>query len=157
MSENNVTKLTNEQLASMMAVDIADHLGIGYSGDMNPIKYGGYFYSLSDWADYGYASCVEFWEDPETHHLVVQTGTINKPDNDEEMDSAFMCCGIDERGTNRELRDNIHVQIECTKDYCGMEPDSTAYPHLKSFRLEDWQKERNIWKSIRGWIEALAQ
>lgn len=154
MSET--TKLTNEQLSDMSPWDIADHYGIGYSGDLNPIEHGGYFYSIEEWDKWGYASCVEFWEDPETHALVVQTGTINKPDSDEEMESAFLCSGFDGDGDSGELRDNVHVQIECVKGYMGMEPDGTCYPHLKSFRLEDW-KERNIWKSIRAWIEDLGR
>jgi hypothetical protein len=37
-----------------------------------------------------------------------------------------------------------------------MEPEGDSYPHLKEFDLETW-REANIWKSVRGWIEALGR
>lgn len=142
------TPLTNEQLSDMSPHAIADHYGIGYSGDMNPIEHGGFFYSLGDWEKYGYASCVEFWEDPETGALIVQPGTIHKS---ADMTGAFQSSGIEP-----EHQDNIHAQIDAVRSYCGIEPDGIAYPSLKSFQFSN-RKERNIWKSIRGWIEALAE
>ncbi len=142
-------KLTNDQLADMTPWDIARHLGIGYSGDMNPLEHGGFFYDHRDWDAWGYARCVEFWEDPDTGELVVQPGTIHRPDD---MTSAFECCGI----SDIDDRNNVHCQIECCRDYYGIEPEGTAHPHLKVFRLESW-KERNIWKSVRGWIDALGE
>ncbi len=146
-----MTKLTNEQLASMSPWTIADAFGCSFSGDMNPIEHGGFFYDHRDWNDNGYASAVEFWEDPESGDLVVQRGTINKPDD---MESAFACLGYTEE--DDDLRNHLAIQVEAARAYSGIEPDGTAYPHLKVFKLDDW-KERNIWKSIRRWIEQLGE
>lgn len=140
---------TNEQLASMSSWQIAETFGCHFSGDANPIEHGGFFYDARDWEDYGYASCVEFWEDPETHALIVQPGTIRKWSNDRERASALQFCGIDEF-------ESIHAQIDACRYYLGIEPDGTEYPYLKAFNLETWS-EKNIWKSVRGWIEQLGK
>lgn len=136
------------KLSEMSPWEIATHYGIGYNGDMNPIEHGGYFYSLADWEDNDYAACVEFWEDPETGALVVQPGTIHN----RELESAFQCIGV---GKDDPLRDNVHCQIDACRSYSGIEPNGTSYPDLKVFNLDTW-KEQNIWESIRGWIEELA-
>lgn len=140
--------ITNERMASMAAWDIATAFGCGYSGDYNPVEHGGFFYNKRDWLAYGYASCVEFWHDPEQDDvLVVQRGTVHKL---KDMEAAFKCCGIEaEVG-------NVDAEIEACRSYGGIEPDGTRYPDLMTYRLADW-RERNIWKSVRGWIEELGE
>lgn len=144
-------KARYDHLASLGAWEIARFYGCDYSGDCNPLEHGGYFYDSRNWEAYGYASCVEFWEDCENDCLVVQRGTINKPSNPEDMESAWQCIGI---APDDENRSNIHAQIDAIRSYCGIEPDGTSYPDLKNFRLEDWQEWR-IWRSIDGWLRFL--
>ncbi len=142
-------KLTNEQLADMPPWQIADAIGIGYDGDINPVEHGGFFYDFRDWERWGYANAVEFWEDPETHALVVQTGTIHKPND---MTATLLHFGAE---LADEERNNIHFQISACKAHISMQCDGTEYTYLKTFNPDHWRKEKNIWKSIRGWIEAL--
>jgi hypothetical protein len=143
-----MTKFSNDKISESTPWAFAEAVGIGYSGDMNPMQHGGFFYGFKDWEAYDYAAVVEFWHDPENGKLVVQLGTVHKPDD---MEPAFRCSGI-----GAEEQSNIHAQIEACRAYGGIEPDGTDYPFLKSFDLETW-RERNIWKSVRGWIEQLAQ
>ena len=138
------TTLTNQQLADMTPHDIAKAFGCGYDGDVNPLDHGGFFYDYRDWEANGYANVVEFWHDDENGCLVVQPGTVSKP---ADMAPAFRCIGM-------KASDNVHAQIDAARSYCGIEPDGTHYPDLKNFKLENW-KERNIWGSVRGWIESL--
>lgn len=150
-------KLTDKQLSEMTPWDIATHYGIGYSGDMNPVEHGGYFYSLADWESYGYASCVEFWHDPESGALVVQPGTVNKPDDEATLQAAYNC--VDWKSvwveTGEDPRKELAFQVESVKSYCGMDRYGTAYPDLMTFNLDNWPKEWRIWRSIRNWVEAL--
>lgn len=139
-----------ERIASLSSWDIAREYGCHFSGDVDPINHGGFFYDARDWDAYGYAQCVEFWEDYEHDCLVVQRGVINRPDDDD-MESVWRGIGID---ADSEERDNIHAQIEAARSYCGIEPDGTDYPELKNFRLEDW-KEWRIWRSIDPWLRQL--
>ena len=140
-----------ERIASMSSWDIAKHYGCSFSGDCNPIEHGGFFYDSRDWEAYGYASCVEFWDDHENGCLIVQRGTIQKPSQPEDMNSAFRCIGM---AVDDENRENIHAQIEAVRYYCGIEPDGTSYPDLKNFDLDQWQEWR-IWRSIEGYIQPL--
>lgn len=129
------------KLASLSAWDIASEFGIHYSGDSNAIEHGGFFYNADNWEAYGYASCIEFWLDPDQEDtLIVSCGTINKPDDKE---GAFRCCGI---STDSPDTSNIHCQIDCVRNYCGIEPD--AYQSFtRKYKLSDW-KEWRIWKSV---------
>ena len=127
-------------LASMSAWDVAKTLGCYYSGDSNAIEHGGYFYDASDWEAYGYASCVEFWLDPEAKEdtLCILVGTINKPDD---MSSAFSYCGTPEGE-----HENIHAQIDAVRSYCGIEPDDYQ-EFQRAYKLSTW-KEWRIWKRV---------
>ncbi len=141
--------ITDQWLADNSPWTIAERLEIGYSGDMNPVEHGGYFYSTRDWEAFGYADCVEFWEDPETGYLVVQRGVINRPND---MSSAFRCAGIEGQDTS-----NIHAQIDASKCYYGIESELEHGTGMKVFNLDTWKKEHRIWRSVRGWIEALGK
>lgn len=134
--------ISDKKLADLSGWDIARELGCDYTGDMNPVMHGGVFYDSRDWESYDYASCVEFWEDPETHHLCVTRGTINRSQN---MERAFHCCGIP-----KEEQDNIHAQIETSRSYSGIESDDT-----RTFDLESLG-EYEIWKAVRSWLEELS-
>jgi hypothetical protein len=85
-------EVTNERLTELCGWDVAEAFGCHYTGDADPIHHGGIFYDARDWEADGYASCVEFWEDPDTEALVVQPGTIRKPDD---MEAAFRCIGAE--------------------------------------------------------------
>ena len=142
--------ITNAQLSSMSAWDIAKALGCHYTGDTNPIRHGGVFYSINDWQN-GYANCVEFWEDPENNDIAhVSCGVINALEG-KKLDSAFNCIGIDKDDTN--TRNNIHAQIEACRYYFGIEPDD--YTSSESFNIEECDED-TIWASVRGWIENLS-
>ncbi|CAB4162724.1 hypothetical protein UFOVP785_97 [uncultured Caudovirales phage] len=127
-------------LESMSAWDVAETFGCHYSGDSNAIEHGGYFYDASDWEEYGYASCVEFWLDPDAKEdtLRILVGTINKPND---MSGPFSCCD-----TPESEQDNIHAQIDAVRSYCGIEPDD--YQEFNRVcKLATW-KEWRIWKSV---------
>jgi hypothetical protein len=119
---------------------------------MDPIRHGGYFYSLADWRAWGYASAVEFWQDPENGRLVVTSGTINRPADDDEMRDAYRCIGQD--WNNPTDRNNLHTQIEACRAYFGIEYDE--HTPSRRFDLDKWREER-IWKMVRGMIEQLGE
>ena len=146
------TKERFQRIADMSGWDIAKEYGCGYSGDGSPIPHGGFFYDARDWELYGYASCVEFWLDSESGSIVVECGTINRPDD---MESDFRCIGI---GPDDPNRDNVHCQIEACKAYWGYEPiEDFGGRYVKSFRLDDWPHEWRIWRSVDGWLRQIGQ
>lgn len=145
------TKERFRRIASMNAWDIADEYGCSYSGDRSPIPHGGFFYDTRDWEEYGYASIVEFWLDSESGSIVVECGTVNRPDD---MESDFQCLGI---GPDDPERNNIHAQIAACRYGSGIEPSEDFNGrYVKSFKLDDW-KEWRIWRSVDGWIRQLGQ
>jgi hypothetical protein len=152
MSSKTTSTVTNEQLASMSGWRIARALGCHYTGDSDPIRHGGVFYSLKDWHAWGYASCVEFWEDPDTGMLVVSCGTINRPDSDEGMAAAYECLGQD--WSDPQQRNNLCLQVEACRAYFSIELDDHERPFR--FGLDNW-KEARIWARVRHLIERLAR
>ena len=72
-------KLTIKALRTRSPWEIASELGLRYSGDMNPIPHGGYFYNTHNWETYGYSEIVRFQESEGV--LYLETGTINRPSN----------------------------------------------------------------------------
>lgn len=135
-----------QRLECLSGWDVAKHYGCEYDGDANPVVHGGFFYSLRDWERYGYAPVVEFWEDPETGHLVVQPGVVHRSSD---MERAFRCCDI--QGAERDIP---QAQVVACRYYVGIEPNGYGFPALKSFDLEAW-KEWRIWRSIHPWLEEL--
>lgn len=135
-----LTKEQYQELSSLSAWDIANRIGIHYSGDCSPIPHGGFFYDAKDWEQYGYANCIEFWIDPDTtpDTLRITIGTIHKPDD---MSGAFECCDVPEAE-----RSNIHAQIVACRDYNGIEPDEHQ-EYSRAYNLETWSEWR-IWKSV---------
>jgi len=142
-----------EKLASLPGWSIAEMFNCGYEGDADPIYHGGLFYDVRDWEQHGYANSVEFFEDSETEHLVVQRGTIYRPTSDKDWESCWSCVGISKDSPERE---NIHAQISAVRAWSGTGCDGTGYPDLKEFDLETW-KEWRIWRSVHEWIKALGE
>ena len=144
--------MTDREMCEADVYSLINHLNCGYSGDNDPIHHGGVFYDTRDWKNYGYASCVEFWHDPEnTDILIVQCGVINKS---LDMEAAFACIGLDPSDSMDEEA-LMHAEIEASRSYNGIEPDGDDWPHLKSFNLNHWRKEWRIWRSVRQWLESL--
>ena len=143
------SEVTNEQLASMGAYQIAEALGCAFSGDQNVIKHGGYFYDPRDWVEHGYANVVEFWEDPEDDDVThVSTGTIHRLEG-EKLESAFQCIGM----SSEEDKANLHYQVDACRAYGGIEPDDQF---SKAFRLSKWRETR-LWGNVRHLIEHLGE
>ncbi len=67
-------KLTIKALRTRSPWEIASELGLRYSGDMNPIPHGGYFYNTHNWETYGYSEIVRFQESEGV--LYLETGTV---------------------------------------------------------------------------------
>lgn len=141
-------KATYVKLASLSAWEIADHFGCHYDGDSNPIEHGGFFYDTRDWESGGYASTVEFWWDDDADQLVVQRGTISKP---QDLAACWNCAGTPD---DPDLRNDTRAQIEAVKSYWGITPDGVTYPDLMNFRLDDWAEWR-LWRSVAPWLKAL--
>jgi len=131
--------MTNSQLASMGASQIAAEMGCHYSGDENVLLHGGFFYDAREWEEYGYASVVEFHESEGV--VTVSTGTVCKRN----LEPAFKCIGY-----SGDLN-NIHAQIEACRAYGGIEWDGFS----RSYRLCNWREGR-LWARIRHLIEGLA-
>ena len=129
------------------AWEIAETLGIGYSGDCSPVPHGGVFYSRHDW-NCGYADAVEIWDDPDSDRVCVSIGIINKLEG-ADMDSAFDCIGID---VDDPLRANVDCQIDACRSYGGIEPDMHIQP--RSFHVD---REWSLWRYARPHIEALCE
>lgn len=140
-----VDRQTAEKLASLAGWNIAKYFACSYEGDSDPIRHGGVFYDPRDWAEYGYASCVEFWADPDSREdtLVVSSGTIHRP-GIQEVKAALQHYGLD-------WTDDVHQQIEACRAYNGIEPDDCVSP--RRYKLDHWHEWR-IWRSVS---ELLAQ
>ena len=130
-----------KELEPLSGWQIAQRLRIEYFGDLNPINHGGLFFSTKDWECFGCADCVEFWEDPETGHLMVSQGTIDKPDDVKRA--------IDDAGLEDPDYESIPLQIECARMWNGIEKD--YYHCTNAYDLDTW-KEWRIWRSVLPWL-----
>lgn len=179
-----MTTITNKKLAEMDAWAIAEHFNLGYSGDMNVIEHGGYFYNLRSWEEYGYASCVEFWWDHDRDAVVVECGTINKPSD---LADCFRTCGWEIAGDQVICSHDKSVvgpltpdiEIECVHGHWGFDRGATqTFPELEwnicancSAQLtdeevdgdecpycngiKDW--EEFVWENVRGWLKRMGE
>lgn len=130
---------------------IADLLGIEYSGDMN-IEYGGLFYSLDDFSD-GYASAVRVTDLDSscgfTGGIMIECGSINIPDDMAERQSALDCCGQDVKpgddGYQRILIESLeaYAGIEVTRDYGG-DHRETLTTDPDSWQYDGWQASKHV-------------
>ena len=139
-------QLTAEQLASMSAHDIAKQLGLGYSGDMNPIDHDGTFYETSNWQAYGYVSCLRFTR--ADGHLWVEYGTINRADD---MAECLRTIGA-------ESADSVEVEIEACLATWGAEvSDDFGGPYSQMFNENEHDDidESEVWDSVVGWLYGL--
>ncbi len=138
-----------ELLASLSGWDIASHFGCRYTGDMNPIQYGGHFYDPRSWEEDKEADIVEFWLNEENWDdpiLNVQRGTLYRPDQ-KMVDEAFKCF-------EEELPRTPECEIEALLNHTGYDHHGHEYPGLIRFRLSTW-KEWRIWKQVTPWLRAL--
>jgi hypothetical protein len=137
---------------------IAEELGLSYSGDSDPINHGGIFYEVRNWLPYGYASAVELYplEERGEERLLVTRGTINRPDDEDRMQSALGCAGAVElweemrqRGRNdpNNVRGLIHLEIEACRAYMGIEPSGSGSDE-KVYKVASWRKEWRLWRSM---------
>jgi len=136
---------TIKQLRDSSPWEIAEQLGVRYTGDMNPIPHGGCFYSVHNW-EQGYAEGVRFQESEGT--LWVESVTINK----KELGPALKSLDIFEhQPITKEL------EIEAVLSYWGAEVDSSTV--YASDNGKDWGEfpEFQIWKAARPLIIALAE
>lgn len=148
--------LTIDECCSLSAWDIAERLGLGYSGDCNCLEHGGYFYSKSNWTDYGYASAVEFWHEGDILH--VTRGAIYKKDECITDEAIADCYGSDYSPNGEELAAgcfsrSMELEVDMCRSQWGIEPRDGAQP--KPFNLEAWKEER-IWKIVLPHLVALA-
>lgn len=86
-----MAKLTIKQLRTRPAYEIAEQLGLSYSGDCSPIPHGGVFYETYNWAEYGYSNCVRIQESE--GRLWVDCLTVNKPNSEDDRRSALESSG----------------------------------------------------------------
>lgn len=135
-----------KRIESMAGWDIASHYGCDYSGNINVIPHGGYFYDLRDWERYGYARIVEFMvldgPDDDEPQLWVECGTVNRLKG-KELTSAMDCIG------NPDIDDDsrIHVEIDACKSYAGFDRDECG---TRTFKLANWPQEWRIWRQVNG-------
>ena len=137
-------KLTIKALRELSPWVIAKELSICYSGDMNTIPHGGYFYSTENWKKYGYADAVEFC-DYEGRTLVT-VGTIHKND----LVDALRCCGFETDGANvwqsgdEPMPITPEIEIECCQAYAGIETD-----HWSAEFLYDSDNEQQEFQAFK--------
>ncbi len=143
--------ITIKQLRERAPWGLAKKLRIGYFGDCNPVEHGGFFYSLKDWAQYGYAETVEFYTYENRYY--VSLGTINRPSD---LSAALRCIGF-ELNANGKLSGNgetdlpltLEIEIEASKAYYGIETaDSFSFAPDKN----GWAPEFKIMKFARPHI-----
>ena len=166
-------------LSSLNGWELAEFFGCGYTGDCDPINHGGTFYDNRDWKEHGYASCVSFSQID--GKLLVESGTIHKPSNEDDIASAHECCD-----TPDELRDDVGAQIEACLFYWGCETscdfggpysrwfeercdynedddDDWDWIELMSFVRQDEDKygekftEEQLLESVSGWLRFLGE
>jgi hypothetical protein len=138
---------TDVQLSSLSGDQIAKHFGCHYQGDANPLN-GGYFYSLENWAEHGYADAVSI--EVIEGRFCVEYGAIRKA-CDENLDELVE--EFESFGGETELRDNVHWQVygsleggfDCQEDFGG------AY---RKWFDADVDEDR-FWDEITNWLEWL--
>jgi hypothetical protein len=143
--------ITVADLVERQPWEIAERLGLGYSGDCNPLSHGGYFYSLADWDDHGYAECLDVAL--VDGMVIVEVGSIGLITN---LDQA-----LDHIGAEGSDRNSPAAQIEACKAYWGSDVHedfsgrySREFP--ESLLDEDGGEER-IWREIIGWLIGLSE
>jgi hypothetical protein len=155
-----------KQCNSWTGWQIAEELGLSYSGDSNPIDHGGVYYETRNWLPYGYASAVELYpmeerqgssyRAPIEELLLVMGGTINRPDDADGMRSALDTIGMREEWEEmREMGRNdpnnylglIHLEIEACRAYMGIEPSGSGSDE-KIYKVATWRKEWRLWRSM---------
>jgi len=134
-----------DALMDLSPWEIAQRLGIRYTGDMNPFDHDGTFYETSNWEKYGYACCVRIIS--ADGRRFSESATIHRPGD--------LAKCIESAGLDPELELNTEAEIESVLGYWGAETDedfSGQYLH----NFPDDVSERRFWKHCAGWILGLA-
>lgn len=136
------------RLPSLTGWAVAELYGLHYDGDSDAIAHGGTFYSLTQWAAFGYAPCVELCPltDGGRELLMVSAGTVNRPDADTLRKALAMC--------DLPATEDAATVVDAVKSYCGAEPDAETG---RTYELANWPNEWRIWKSIHPLLLSLSQ
>ena len=137
-------------LESLDLYELANHRGIRYSGDVDIFNHDGYFYSVSNWKKYGYASCVVVYRCD--GKLYAESGTINRPSEDD-VRNALRYCGLDEM----EGEPTPEMEIESVKAYWGHEVDED-FSGRYAVCFDGQIDEEVFWSEcpeVVGWINGL--
>ena len=147
MTTTKKPQLTIKSLRTESPWEIAKRLGIHYSGDLNSIPHGGYYYETKNWESYGYCEFVRFQESEGV--LYVELGTVNRPND---MLPALKCIGME----SNEDSDDPHVQIEACMAYGHYDIDETM--QWRSDNAKSWGDfpEFQIYQRARPHILNLA-
>ena len=141
----------------MNPYNIAEQNACHYSGDIN-VEYGGVFYEIENWKDYGYSTAVRITDLDSgcgfSGAILIESITINKPDD---MSGALSCYGYDAE----EAEEDIHMQIEACLGYGHYDPD--IYNTAEALQTEEdgpmvfdgWKAaKRVLTKDLLGYIQS---
>lgn len=151
-------KITIKRLRDGNPWDIAEELGIRYTGDMNAIPHDGTFYNTSNWEKYGYASCVRIIQSAD-NTLWVECGEIHKYDD---TDSILRSCGWELEGNmivcphSGDVVGELTAEllIEATLGHWGCDAgDSQEFDENADGEFPEWK----IWQYARPHILSLAR
>lgn len=157
--------LTIKALRTRSPWEIAAELGLRYSGDLNPIPHGGYFYSTKAWEAYGYAEIVKFSESEGI--LYLESRTINRPSNTSDNEILGYSGWTIDTDTGEVISEydksvvsdtvTPEILIECIEGYCGSECDFRY--RFSSDNGKDWGDfpEFQIMRRAKGLILGLCE
>jgi len=149
------TKIDGRKLSDYSSWDIARYFNCEFSGDMNCIDHGGFFYDSRDWKKFGYASIVEFWRDCDNNdEIVVRCATVNN--NQSSQDGKQYIPNSDYGELSQETIESVEFQIEDTHSHWGSETlQDFSGDYVESF--PDETPENTIWRKINGWMKSLSE
>ena len=137
--------------------EVAKANGLNYNGDMNFIPHGGYFYSTSNWKEYGYCSAIEIdCEFDGSDASIIEYITIGKL-SDDGFVSALKLHGYSlnddgtiDTGNGDTLERTIELEIEVTKAYMHEKDNVITFKDKN-----DEPPERDICRHLKDALIAL--
>ena len=124
--------LSVSQANEMTPWDVADHYGIMYSGDLNPVPHDGTFYAVDEWGDCYGVRIISIEDDGGI--LWVESGVFIVPDS---FDPATDL--IDE------------YTFECDQDFSG-----DYRVEFRGDELGDFDEDK-VWAVVLPWLSCLAE
>jgi hypothetical protein len=122
---------------SMSPHDIAEQVGIKYTGDVN-LEHGGIFYDVADWKQNGHCNAVKVSIDDGC--VWIQSGTVDRLDNPAEFAECLANYGFsmddDNNIVNEQSGEIVSasgddnrtcVEIEVIESYWGIEGDTDCF------------------------------